>query len=121
MTITAGGAGVLMAILLIFFYLVYEVLPLFGSASIHPGRSVELPHYADRPPLLLALEEQGEVAFLLSELGEGAFVNLAEQTVLESQQLAAPVTALAREGAESRLLGLDMETEVSPCSSTSTS
>ena len=39
-SVTAGGAGVLFAILLIFFYLLYEVVPLFKGASIEPREPV---------------------------------------------------------------------------------
>ena len=42
-TITAGGIGVLLSILLIFFYLLYEILPLFTSADIELEEQFTLP------------------------------------------------------------------------------
>ncbi len=55
-----GGIGVLVAILLIFFYLAWVVLPLFAPASMD-----KVAEYADpigEPALLLSVEEQAEVA-----------------------------------------------------------
>ncbi len=33
--VSVGGAGVIMAVALIFFYLLYEVVPMFRSAQTH--------------------------------------------------------------------------------------
>ena len=57
-TITAGGAGVLFAILLIFFYLMYEVLPLFDNAKVTESSQYQ---WSQALPLYIAMEEQGEV------------------------------------------------------------
>ena len=69
-TVSAGGAGVLVAILLIFFYLVYEVLPLFGSAEIE--RRAEF-QFVVEAPLYTAVEEQGEIALAITAAGRAEF------------------------------------------------
>ena len=102
-SITAGGAGVLLAILLIFFYLLYEVLPLFGSAHIEQrtGVSWAVPAQVEH----VAVEEQGEVAFLLDASGTSRFVVLDSGETLSSHSHG-EVTAIAPAGAQSRLLAL---------------
>ncbi len=74
-----GGSSVIVAILLIFVYLLYEVLPLFHSATVKPweyqGKPVapyEVPG-ADVSTIYTAVEEQNEVAFRLTESGEYVF------------------------------------------------
>lgn len=104
--ITAGGAGVLVAILLIFFYLLYEVLPLFGSARVEASRPVAWQFEA---PAFLALEEQGEVGLAVSGTGLARFFRVADGSEISRRELGeghAPVTALARDSAEGRLLAL---------------
>ena len=57
--VAAGGLGVILAILLIFFYLLYEVAPLFKSAEVNEVTRYNTPAEA---PLYLAMEEQAEIA-----------------------------------------------------------
>ena len=52
-TITAGGVSVLVAILLIFFYLLYEILPLFESARVEADGDYRIE--VDDRPLYLSL------------------------------------------------------------------
>ncbi len=74
-TITSGGMAVLLAILLIFFYLLYEIVPLFKSASLEPvsNYSLEKSGLSDAEPLYLAMEEQAEVAVQLGSNGHVDF------------------------------------------------
>ncbi|WP_067515709.1 ABC transporter permease subunit [Endozoicomonas ascidiicola] len=63
--VASGGLGVILAILLIFIYLLYEVVPLFKGAEITPLTSYtsSSTQAADgSKPLFLSVEEQGEVA-----------------------------------------------------------
>jgi phosphate transport system permease protein len=72
-TITAGGMGVLATILLIFFYLLYEILPLFESAELEQVGQYRLSVTENAAPLYLGMEEQAEVAVRLSKEGSVAF------------------------------------------------
>ena len=76
--IAVGGVSVIVAILLIFIYLFYEVVPLFRSASVEEVASYSLPVDDESPPLHLAIEEQSEIAMRLSGSGEAYFFNLAD-------------------------------------------
>ncbi|MGB1059372.1 MAG: hypothetical protein ACPGZU_04530, partial [Ketobacter sp.] len=58
--ISAGGVSVIFAICLIFFYLLYEVLPLFMPASMEERST--LVNYELSEPYFTVLEEQGQVA-----------------------------------------------------------
>ena len=73
--ITAGGMGVLAAILLIFFYLFYEIMPLFDSAHIERKASYQIEKGVQGDTLFMSLEEQAEVALIISKPGNALFFN----------------------------------------------
>jgi phosphate transport system permease protein len=85
LSITAGGAGVLVAILLIFFYLLYEVLPLFGSASIEHDSAQSW--QGTGSPLYMAVEEQGEVGLSVHQQGVVEFFSVDSGRVIRSESL----------------------------------
>ncbi|KTF10819.1 ABC transporter permease subunit [Pseudoalteromonas sp. 10-33] len=72
--ITAGGVMVLIALLLIFFYLLYVVQPIFESAKVEKRNSFTVSN-ADQI-VGLGVEEQTEVAYLLSQQGQVDFYNV---------------------------------------------
>ena len=71
--IAVGGISVIVAILLIFFYLLYEVQPLFASAEVSEPNTYQLINVSEAPPLHLAIEEQSELAVRLNSTGEAIF------------------------------------------------
>ncbi len=89
-TITAGGMGVLVAILLIFFYLLYEIMPLFKPAGIELEATYRLANTSEAKPLYLAMEEQAEVAVQLDDSGLLQFFQAQTGQQIESYQL--PIT-----------------------------
>ncbi|MDX9875397.1 MAG: ABC transporter permease subunit [Spongiibacteraceae bacterium] len=109
--VSAGGMSVLVAILLIFFYLLYEVLPMFQGASVDPvTRYPAAAAVADEgaaAPLLLAIEEQAEIAVRLDESGRAAFFSVQNGTPLRQEQLPLPagtkITSFAIDTDASRL------------------
>ena len=106
LTISAGGASVLLAILLIFFYLMYEVLPLFGGASIDKANSMVLPATHGQS-VYAAMEELGEMAFIIDNNWRGHFFTIAdgeEALSVDITGAGSPITAFASESSESRLL-----------------
>ena len=110
--IALGGLSVIVAITLIFFYLLYEVMPLFKSATIKHESSFEL-HEAARSSKLLTLftEEQNEMAALLTESGTLLFINAQNGQPVSEQQLPlqdASITSLKVKtpGDDTLLLGL---------------
>ncbi len=107
-TITGGGVGVLLSILLIFFYLLYEIMPLFESAEIEQKENYSLA--VDGAPLYLAMEEQAEVAFRLAGSGEAMFFSTDSGEIISRRQLpiASSVSSFALESEESRVFALGM-------------
>ncbi|MEH6583014.1 MAG: ABC transporter permease subunit [Halioglobus sp.] len=104
--ITAGGAGVLLAILLIFFYLLYEVLPLFDNAKIEKHSEY---HWSGstKSPLYLAMEEQGELGFAVDRQGEGHFFEVDSGVLRQSVALGGKdLSVVAPESPDSTLLAL---------------
>ena len=76
-TITGGGFAVLGAILLIFFYLLYEIMPLFNSATIEEEASYSVSSLQGSSLLYLAMEEQAEIAFAIDDIGQALFFTTA--------------------------------------------
>jgi phosphate transport system permease protein len=71
--VVAGGLGVIVAIVLIFFYLLYVVFPLFISATAEPVSEYAVPEQALGNTLLLEMEEQNEVGARFTEGGQVVF------------------------------------------------
>ncbi|WP_019529251.1 ABC transporter permease subunit [Dasania marina] len=90
LVISAGGMGVLMAILLIFFYLFYEIMPLFKSAQLQQQSSYELSNVDSSDSLFLAMEEQAEVALMVNRAGQAHFFNAATGETIQQSQLPLP-------------------------------
>ncbi|MDD2660878.1 MAG: phosphate ABC transporter permease, partial [Methylococcales bacterium] len=75
--VIAGGLGVIVAIVLIFFYLLYVVFPLFLPASAEPVSQYEVPEPAIGKTVLLEMEEQNEVAARFTDTGQVVFFAVA--------------------------------------------
>jgi len=71
--IAAGGIGVIGAVVLIFFYLLWVVIPLFLPADVRVADERPMPAWQGSATRLLALEEQQEVGLRLSDTGELSF------------------------------------------------
>lgn len=86
--IALGGWSVIVAITLIFFYLLYEVMPLFKSATIQHDSSFEL-HEIARSSTILTMftEEQNEIAALLTDSGQLLFIDAQNGEPISQQQL----------------------------------
>jgi len=112
--ITLGGHSVIVAILLIFFFLLLQILPLMQSIDINRLASYQLPdtklHFADNdsPRSYLAIEEQGEIAvnFLLD--GHIHFIDTLSGKIIKESVLNIPdnaqITSLSASDAASSLV-----------------
>ncbi|WP_455366963.1 hypothetical protein [Kaarinaea lacus] len=85
-----GGISVIIAIVLIFFYLLYVVLPLFASASIEPVKIYPLPGGDDYTTEIIALEEQNEVGVRFTVGGHAIFFNASDGSVIQDITIAIP-------------------------------
>ena len=89
-TITGGGLAVLGAILLIFFYLLYEILPLFQSAKLELAERYEIVQTGESKSaetLYLGMEEQAEIATRLDGSGQITFFRTSTGEIVDSKQL----------------------------------
>ncbi|WP_313086015.1 ABC transporter permease subunit [Pseudomonas sp.] len=89
--VSIGGLAVLGAITLIFFYLAQVVVPMFQGAELE-AREVQQPAWlADAgEPLMLAVEEQNQVAMRLGRDGLVRFFSLASGESLRTVRLPLP-------------------------------
>lgn len=86
--IALGGWSVIVAITLIFFYLMYEVMPLFKSATIKHDSSFTLHESVGSSNILTIFsEEQNEIAALLTDGGQLLFIDAQNGAPLSQQQL----------------------------------
>lgn len=85
-----GGLGVIAALLLIFFYLVSEVAPLFLGMQVKARPEYTL--ITEGSTLYTAVEEQGEIGMQVSDTGEVTFFDLSTGAIRLRQKL--PVGAL---------------------------
>ncbi len=88
--VVIGGLGVIVAIVLIFFYLLYVVLPLFGSATAASIAEYEVPENALGKTVLLETEEQNEVAVRFTDSGHVVFFDVTTGETLLTQVVMVP-------------------------------
>ncbi|ADJ27682.1 ABC transporter permease subunit [Nitrosococcus watsonii] len=83
--IAAGGVSVIIAIVLIFFYLLYVVIPLFRPAQLEPAAQYPAPGDNGANTLHLALNEYNDMGLRLTEQGQAVFFSTEEgKVVLET-------------------------------------
>lgn len=110
-TVMLGGFGAIVAILLIFFYLLYVVFPLLKPASAEAVASYPI---GDNPgeTLYLAMEEQAEVAVRYADTGVVRFFATADGRTLLEQALPLPdkvtITSIAEGGKGRSMVGLGL-------------
>jgi phosphate transport system permease protein len=73
--VLTGGIGVIVALLLIFVYLLTEVAPLFAGADMKARKTFPIPGDGS-PTVFVAAEEQGEVGMRVGASGEVGFYDL---------------------------------------------
>ncbi|WP_210397286.1 ABC transporter permease subunit [Motiliproteus sediminis] len=106
-TVAVGGISVIVAILLIFIYLLYEVAPLFEAAEVHPYEHNGQPTApysrpgSDAATLYMTAEEQGEVGLRLSQDGQATFFDTRTGQLIQQQQAGLSSASLAAYALES--------------------
>ncbi|MDD5460302.1 MAG: ABC transporter permease subunit [Methylococcales bacterium] len=71
--VIAGGLGVIVAVVMIFFYLLYVVFPLFLPARAEHVSQYAVPGAASGKTVLMEVEEQNEVAVRFTDTGRVIF------------------------------------------------
>jgi phosphate transport system permease protein len=92
-SMTVGGISIIIAISLIFFYLLYVVLPLFLPASMEQIQQFSVPAPAAGDTLHLAAEEQSEIGVRFTTQAHAVFFNLKAGSVISDNALAVPTDA----------------------------
>lgn len=88
--VTIGGISVIVAILLLFVYLLYEVLPLFRGASARVVAQYPVPAAVVGQTIAYAMDEYGEVGVRYTDRGNVVFFNTADGAVMQQQALPIP-------------------------------
>jgi phosphate transport system permease protein len=88
--VAVGGVGVIVAIVLIFFYLLYVVFPLFLPASVNTQAQYASPQSDQGKSLYLALEEQNEIGARFTYAGDVIFFDTASGSTIKSQLMDIP-------------------------------
>ncbi|VAW73267.1 Phosphate transport system permease protein PstC (TC 3.A.1.7.1) [hydrothermal vent metagenome] len=86
--VAIGGNSVIAAILLIFIYLLYVVLPLGDSPEMHRQASYSLA--VDAPVEYIAMEEQAEIGVVIDHRGLVRFIATEDGKPVDEVQLAIP-------------------------------
>ena len=109
---TAGGIGVIIAIVLIAVYLVWIVIPLFLPAQSEKLASFAIPESGPDASIFYAVEEQREIAMRIMDDGTIVFFNTSDGKVISTEYLSssnnADVTSFSAGNSSGRLLGFGM-------------
>ena len=82
-----GGVGVIITVVLIGFYLLYVVLPMFYPAQIEQKSQFPIPGGSEYATLILAMEEQHEIGMRLTEEGKIIFFNTDTGQIIRQARL----------------------------------
>jgi phosphate transport system permease protein len=108
--IAVGGVAVIIAIVLIFFYLLAEVAPLFEGASMERKADYSIPQQEAGKTLFLTMEEQAEIGLRITDQGQAVFFSTSDGSVVENVALDVPegveVTGFTASQSASGLLAL---------------
>ena len=85
-----GGISVILAIVLIFFYLAYVVFPLFLSAEMEKTASYPLPAVEQGKTLHLAVEEQNRIGVRFTDQAKAIFFNINTGNIVENIDISLP-------------------------------
>lgn len=89
-SMTIGGISVIIAIILIFFYLLYVVFPLLLPATMEKMQQFSIPAPTAGKTRYLAAEEQNEVGVRFTDQARVVFFKLTDGTVIAEQALPLP-------------------------------
>jgi phosphate transport system permease protein len=85
--VSIGGISVISAVVLIFFYLLYVVFPLFLPASTNLEHLADNPRWQTDQSVYLSVEEQRVVGLRVSGSGEVEFFSVFDGSLLQAYQL----------------------------------
>lgn len=89
-TIGLGGVSIIFAILLIFFYLLWVVFPIFSSPSVTQLAQYQLQSEDDGKTVYTAVEESGHIGLRISSTGLLQFFDLENGHTVSTEELELP-------------------------------
>lgn len=110
-----GGLGVIFAILLIFFYLLWVVMPIFEPAEVKPLQQFELHDYSagKQPDVYLSVDESGQMGLRISKEGSIQFFEMSDGRPVLSENLDLPeyssILQVVELGGADNILALAMD------------
>ncbi len=106
-----GGVSVIIAILLIFFYLFYIVVPLFKGAEIETSANFSAVETLDSIPSVIAMEEYAEIGLSVNDQAEASFFSLEDGSVLSSHPLLEDqkITSISKGDPAQEIIALGLE------------
>ena len=111
--IAVGGVSVIIAVVLIFFYLLYVVLPIFKGAELHDTHKYQSATQLNES-VFVSLEEYGEIGISIESSGRGAFFNVSDGSSLEEFELpvgaGAEIVEIANLSDEERIIAALLST-----------
>lgn len=106
-SVALGGIGVIAALVLIFVYLVYIVLPVFESATLKAVATYELPG-GNSPSLYLSAEEQAVIGMRITVDGRVIFFRVHDGSVVQQYALGRELTQVIEVDTARGLLALGL-------------
>ncbi len=107
-----GGVSVIIAIVLIAFYLLYVVIPMFKSAEIESIATYDIPGDTSAKTLVYAMEEQREVALRINEQGQATFFSTVNGDIRRTIDFNIPadvsITAVSMGDQTEKMIGLGL-------------
>ena len=107
-----GGLSVILAIVLIFFYLLWVVLPIFSSAELHTSDSYSVPAADAGETVYILPEESGALGMRLTKTGQAVFFDQKDGNVVETVELELPeaeaIVSASLVGLKENWLGLQL-------------
>lgn len=111
--IAIGGVSVILAILLIFMYLFYEVIPLFESATLGKVNEYQLENRYDSNSLHLAIEEQSEIGMRIGDRADVLFFDVEDGSTVAAMDVELPegtaISQFALDTEESGIFALGLD------------
>lgn len=111
--IAIGGVSVILAILLIFMYLFYEVVPLFESARLDKVSEYQLEIRNDSNSLHLAIEEQSEIGMRIGDNADVLFFDVNDGSSVDLIEIPLPagtsISQFALDTEESGIFALGLD------------
>lgn len=112
-SMTFGGISIILAIVLIFFYLVYIVYPILMPADMHQAQEFVMPAGKEKgKTLYIATEEKAEVGVRFTDKGHIIFFSLHTGAVLKEQTIAVPdnasITSIAMSDTAKRVVAFGL-------------